>query len=92
MRALFRHLREDRALAIVTVLMALAACAPLAVTPLVPFVDLPTNVGAASLLGEAAFGHGLAAKHYAVNWNRLEMEQHGFVSSMPGILKPDPGR
>ena len=32
------------------------------------------------------------ARHYANNWNRLEMELHGFVSSQPGILKPDPGR
>ncbi len=29
------------------------------------------------------------AKYYAVNWNRLDMEMHGFSSSMPGILKPD---
>jgi pilus retraction protein PilT len=32
------------------------------------------------------------ARHYANNWSRLEMELHGFVSSQPGILKPDPGR
>jgi twitching motility protein PilT len=32
------------------------------------------------------------AKYYAVNWNRLEMEMHGYVSSMPGILKPDAER
>ena len=31
-------------------------------------------------------------KYYAVNWNRLEMEMHGFASSLPGILKPDPER
>jgi twitching motility protein PilT len=29
------------------------------------------------------------ARYYAVNWNRLDMERHGFSSSMPGILKPD---
>ena len=29
------------------------------------------------------------AKHYAVNWNKVEMESRGFVPSMPGILKPD---
>ena len=33
-----------------------------------------------------------AARYYAVNWNRLEMEMHGFASSLPGILKPDPER
>jgi twitching motility protein PilT len=32
------------------------------------------------------------ARHYAVNWGRLEMELHGFVSSQPGILRPDPSR
>jgi twitching motility protein PilT len=30
------------------------------------------------------------AKHYAVNWNKVEMESRGFVPSIPGILKPDP--
>ena len=29
------------------------------------------------------------AKHYAVNWNKVEMESRGFVPAMPGILKPD---
>jgi twitching motility protein PilT len=29
------------------------------------------------------------ARYYAVNWNRLEMEMHGYVSSASGILKPD---
>lgn len=32
------------------------------------------------------------ARHYAVNWNRVEMESHGFAPAMPGILKPDPDR
>jgi twitching motility protein PilT len=32
------------------------------------------------------------ARHYAVNWNRVEMESHGFAPEMPGILKPDPER
>jgi twitching motility protein PilT len=29
------------------------------------------------------------ARYYAVNWNRLDMEMHGYVSSTSGILKPD---
>jgi twitching motility protein PilT len=29
------------------------------------------------------------ARHYAVNWNKVEMESRGFVPAMPGILKPD---
>jgi len=30
------------------------------------------------------------AMHYANNWSKVEMESHGFVPTMPGILKPDP--
>jgi len=30
------------------------------------------------------------ARHYAVNWNRVDMESHGFAPATPGILKPDP--
>jgi len=30
------------------------------------------------------------ARHYAVNWSRVDMESHGFAPAMPGILKPDP--
>jgi twitching motility protein PilT len=29
------------------------------------------------------------AKYYAVNWNRLDMEIHGYTPTLPGILKPD---
>jgi Tfp pilus assembly pilus retraction ATPase PilT len=32
------------------------------------------------------------AKYYAVNWNRLDMEIHGYAPSLPGILKPDQQR
>jgi twitching motility protein PilT len=32
------------------------------------------------------------ARYYAVNWNRLEMELNGYVSALPGILKPDRDR
>jgi twitching motility protein PilT len=32
------------------------------------------------------------ARYYAINWNRLEMELHGYVSALPGILKPDSDR
>jgi twitching motility protein PilT len=32
------------------------------------------------------------AKHYAINWSKVEMESHGFAPAMPGILKPDPER
>jgi twitching motility protein PilT len=29
------------------------------------------------------------ARYYAVNWNRLDTEMHGYASSRPGILKRD---
>jgi twitching motility protein PilT len=32
------------------------------------------------------------ARHYAINWSRVEMESRGFAPAMPGILKPDPER
>jgi len=32
------------------------------------------------------------ARHYAVNWNRVEMESHGFAPATPGILRPDTER
>jgi len=28
------------------------------------------------------------AKHYANNWEKVEMESHGFLPALPGILKP----
>ena len=30
------------------------------------------------------------ARHYAINWNRVEMQTHGFAPATPGILRPDP--
>lgn len=32
------------------------------------------------------------ARHYAVNWSRMDMEMHGYTSSLPGILRPEPTR
>jgi hypothetical protein len=32
------------------------------------------------------------ARHYAVNWSRIEMGSHGFAPATPGILKPGPDR
>ena len=29
------------------------------------------------------------ARRYAVNWNKLDMEMHGYTSTRPGILRPD---
>jgi len=30
------------------------------------------------------------ARHYAINWSKVEMESRGFVPTVLGILKPDP--
>ena len=32
------------------------------------------------------------ARHYANNWNRVEMDMHGFARSAGALLKPDPAR
>src|SRR5215468_334715 len=32
------------------------------------------------------------ARHYAVNWSKVDMQSHGFAPEAPGILRPDPDR
>ena len=43
----------------------------------------PTNDDVVTMLGEA---------FSSSTCDRIEMEMHGLVSSLPGILKPDPER
>lgn len=57
---------DSKLLSIATLLLGAAALSPLFVTPFLPLVDLGSNVGAAFLLDDAAWGGGLVAKHYAV--------------------------
>jgi hypothetical protein len=54
----------DRALLVATVACAIVAVLPLFFTPIVPLPDLPDNIGAAALVFDTQFGHGLPAHHY----------------------------
>jgi hypothetical protein len=62
-----RLFREDRLLLAATVALGCFAVSPLFATPILPLVDMGSNVGAASLLNDAAFGAGEVAEHYKVN-------------------------
>jgi hypothetical protein len=66
---LYRALRGDPLLLTLTVLLTLAAWAPLCVSPFLPFSDLHNNAAAASMLFEAATGRGTVGYHYHVNWS-----------------------
>ncbi|HEY7375240.1 MAG TPA: hypothetical protein VIF57_23965 [Polyangia bacterium] len=61
----------DRPLAVATALCALVSLAPLFVTTFLPLVDIGSNIGAAALLDDVAFRHGIAAARYRVNWTPL---------------------
>jgi hypothetical protein len=63
-----RLLREDRQLLVATLLLAAFALSPLLATPILPLVDMGSNVGAASLLNDAAFRDGVIAEHYKINF------------------------
>jgi hypothetical protein len=61
-------LARDRLLLWVGIGLWAASLVPLFVTPFLPFADLGVNTAAASLLWNAARGHGAAALYYKVNW------------------------
>src|SRR5262245_48179802 len=61
----------DRPLAIATAICALVSLTPLFVTTFLPLVDMGSNIGAAALLDDTIFGHGIAAARYRVNWMPL---------------------
>jgi hypothetical protein len=63
-----RLFKEDRLLLAGTLLLGCFALSPLLATPILPLVDMGSNVGAASLLNDAAFGDGTIAEHYRVNF------------------------
>lgn len=48
-------------------LLALSALSPLLLTPVLPLVDMGSNMGAAGLLGDAFFHRGVVGEHYRVN-------------------------
>lgn len=63
-----RLFHEDRLLLAATLLLGVSALSPLWATPILPLVDLGSNIGAASLINDAAFGDGVVAEHYRVNF------------------------
>jgi hypothetical protein len=67
-RPLWEVLRDDRLLLRCTVGLWVAALIPLFLTPFLPFSDLGNTTASASLMWDAAFGHGQAAHSYKVTW------------------------
>jgi len=65
---LVRVFRQDKALALATVVLALVALAPLWATPLFPFPDLGYNIGMASLLRRLILHHSFVQHFYQANW------------------------
>lgn len=63
-----RLFREDRLLLAATLVLGCFALSPLFATPILPLVDMGSNVGAASLLNDAALGDGTIAEHYKLNF------------------------
>jgi hypothetical protein len=63
-----RAFRADRRLAIAFAVLSCSALAPLFVTPLLPFPDLPSNVAGASLLLRTALHQPSVMAFYRVDW------------------------
>lgn len=63
-----RALRADRQLAIAFAILSCGALAPLFVTPILPFPDLPSNVAGASLLMRTAFRQASVLPFYRIDW------------------------
>ncbi len=58
--------RSNRYLALATLGLSAFALAPLFASPMLPLVDLGSNVGAAMLLDDTVFGTGVVAEHFQV--------------------------
>ena len=63
-----RALRADRQLAIAFAILSCGALAPLFVTPILPFPDLPSNVAGPSLLMRTAFRQASVLPFYRIDW------------------------
>lgn len=73
-----RMFRSNPYLALATLGLSAFALAPLFASPMLPLVDLGSNVGAAMLLDDVAFGNGVVAEHFQV--------QRGVVPYWTGYL------
>jgi hypothetical protein len=86
---LWRVFREDRLLFWCTVGLWVAALIPLLFTPFLPFSDLGNTIAAASLMGDAARGHGAAAEYFRVNWVPTPyFTTYAVLAVVGGILGP----
>ncbi len=59
--------RADKWLLVAFLALSVSALAPMFVTLILPLVDMGVNIGAAGLLKDAGFGHGVVAQHYFLN-------------------------
>jgi hypothetical protein len=66
--SLLQALLADRLLLYATLLLFVAGCIPLFVTPFLPFADLPLNTASAELMWDAAVGRPPASIYHRVNW------------------------
>ncbi len=67
MRVLWKSFRQDRLLAVATLVAVLLCLAPLAATSIPAFIDLPHHVALSALLWDAAFGQGSARDYYVID-------------------------
>ena len=65
--ATVRMFREDKVLLVAFLALWLSALGPLFVTPILPLVDMGTNIGMASLMNDALFTKGVVHDHYFIN-------------------------
>ncbi|MDH3727668.1 MAG: hypothetical protein OER77_09065, partial [Myxococcales bacterium] len=61
-----RMFREDALLRWATAALCITALVPLWVTPILPLVDMGSQIGAAGLLDDVAFGNGVVTNYYRV--------------------------
>jgi hypothetical protein len=62
-----RLFREDRLLAVITLILSAIVLWPLFVTPILPLVDMGSHVGATGLLNDVLLRQGVAARFYEIN-------------------------
>jgi hypothetical protein len=67
-RSLLQELKADRLLRWAFLGLWLAALIPMFFTPFLPMADMGVNVTMASLIWNAASGHGVASTYYTVSW------------------------
>lgn len=82
-------LRADRFLLVSALVLFVAACAPLCVTPFLPFSDLGVNTAVSEMLAETALGHEPAATYHRLNWTPVPYWTSYLLTALTGrILGP----